>query len=178
MGVTADDHIHTHVAELLSHGSLVGVGALAGLPFVFFAPVKVDDRGLGPGGFHLIQIALELGVEFGEFVIGKVVQNAVFAYFVVIQQGIAVLTETIGIGVAHHADLDAVDLFNGPFLLIGGEIGPEGVQSLFTDNVQRPLVAHKGGVVAWLLAVSSISKPAPFKLSTMASGQLNFGFPA
>lgn len=128
--MAADDDVYAHVAELLSHGSLVGVGAFAGFPFVFLAPVKVDDRGFSPGGFHLIQIALELGVKFGEFVIGKVVQNAVFAYFVVIQQGIAVLTETIGIGVAHHADFDAVDLFDCPFLLIGGEIGPEGVQSL------------------------------------------------
>ena len=136
--------------------------------------MEVDDRGLGPGGFHLIQIALELGVEFRKLVIGKVVQNAVFAYFVVVQQRIAVLTETIGIGVAHHADLDAVDLFNGPFLFIGGEIGPEGVQSLFTDDVQRPLVAHKGGVVCVVVGGEQHIKARPLQAVHNGIGAVEF----
>ena len=60
MGVAADDDVYAHVAELLSHGGLVGVGALTGLPLVFLAPVEVNNRGFGPGGFQLVLVGLRI----------------------------------------------------------------------------------------------------------------------
>ena len=149
MGVAADDDVYAHVAELLSHGSLVGVGALTGLPFVFFAPVKVDDRGLGPGGFHFLQITAHLGIEGGEIVIGKIVADPGLADFcIVVEPRGALGAQACGIGVAEHTYLDAVDLFNGPFLLVGGEIGAQGFLTRGPDNLQGALEAYQGGVIA------------------------------
>ena len=145
VGMTADDDVNPHIAKLLGNGLLL----LSGIGDVFHTPVHIDHRGFGPGGFHLVQIALHFTVEGGQILIGEVVADPGLGNrCVAVELGSALGIYAGGVGVAEHTHFDTVDILNGPFLLVGGEVGAQGLLPGSPDHFQGALIAYQGGVIA------------------------------
>ena len=172
VGMTADDDINAHITKLLSNGLLL----LSGIGDVFHAPVHIDHRGFGACGLHLVQIALHFTVEGGQILIGEVVADSGLCNGrIAIELGSALGIYAGGVGIAEHTHLNAVDVFNGPFLLIRGEVGAQGLLSGGPDHLQGALIAHQGGVVAVIVGSEQQIKAGVLRSVRQGIGAVEVG---
>ena len=150
MGMTAHDHVHTHIAQILGD-FLLQVG---GLQVILLTPVHVYHDGFGTFGPHGFKLGTDLFVEFLQLTVIKGVDQAV---------GIGL--DLNGIdggdtghavggfgGVGGHAHLDAVDLNNLVVRIFLGFLGAQGFQARLLQNLQRPNHTGLPGVVAVVVA--------------------------
>ena len=140
VGMAAHNSIDPQVTQSLSHSGLVCVGRQP----ILRAPVDEENGGICPGGLHFLDIGAQFLVEFRQMVIGEVVEKALLRQLIhKVEHRFAALVEAVGIGVADHAEVDAVYIDDGPFLLVGSQVGAQGFQALFPDHLYGPLEAHQ-----------------------------------
>ena len=140
VGMAADDGIDSQVTQSLGHGGLVCVGRQP----ILRAPVDEENGGICTGGLHLLDIGAQFPIEFRQMVIGEVVEKALLRQLIhKVEHRFAALVEAVGIGVADHTEVDAVYIDDGPFLLVGSQVGAQGFQALFPDYLHGPLEAYQ-----------------------------------
>ena len=148
MGMAADNDINAQIAQALGHGGLLVIG----LQLVLFAPMDEHDVGFGTLGLHGLHVGGDFGVEAFQVVIAEGVYQAVGVLVGgdAVDDGVAVLVKG-GVGVAHHADLDAVDFYDGVVGLVFRGNSAQGVQADFPDGGDGAGDALEAGVVAMVI---------------------------
>ena len=145
MGVAAYNHIDAQIAHLLGNGTLVGILCQQ----ILGAPMDVQHNGLRPILPQIGKVGLNLRIELLQLVHRKVIDHAGFPddrLFLEIQIGSAVTFQSGGIGIAEHADFDAVHVHNGVFLLIVIQLGAKRSQAPAANLLQGALQALHSGI--------------------------------
>ena len=143
--MAAHNHIHAHVAQFLGHGAL----SVVLLKLIFHTPVQEYHGGLSAVCLHIGQVLLYLGVKLIQIGFHEVVDDACLG-----QSGVAVeLRPSVGgyaggVGVAEHADFDAIHIHHFIFLFLVIEHGAQGFQTLAPNLLQGAQDAGGGGVAA------------------------------
>ena len=143
VGMAADDHIDAKVTHLLGNAVLGHV--FGGL--VFLAPVDVQNGRFRAFCLHGGKMIFHLGVEPGQIVLHKEIDDAHILHIVLeVQGGPSVGSHIVGVGIAEHTHLDAVDIDDLVLLFLIRQHGAQGGKACLPGRTQRPLDAGGTGV--------------------------------
>ena len=142
--MSADNHVHAQVAQLLGDHPLGGVR----LEGILRSPVDVQHGGLRAVFLHFGQERLYLGIEGVQIGFHEVIHQTHLGDLRLIIQGGTPVHLAGGVGVGRHAHLDAVHVHHGVLGLLVAELGTQRGQTHLPHPLYRAQNALGGGVGA------------------------------
>ena len=149
MGVAAGDHVHTQIAQLLGNGRLI----IADFGGELVTPEDEQNDGVGAVGLHGGNLAFHFRIELAQLVIVEGIdQTGRGAVGGQIVDGHVAVFVNIGEGIAGHAHLDAIDIFDHVAGFRAVFHSTEGIKAIILEGAEGALQAGGAVVVAVLIA--------------------------
>ena len=146
MGMSADNDVKAHIAELLGH--LVLSRVLGEL--ILLSPVEQDHGHFRAVGLHALHDGAKFIIQLVGVVVGKVVHLALVLHRGQAVEGEGSAVIGVGPGVADHADFDAIHFHHG-VAVFSAELGTQCGQTGIPHDLDGALDAVVHGVAGMVV---------------------------
>ena len=151
MGVAADEHIHTQIADLLSHLLL----DIICKKLVFCAPVQVNDCRLCAVSLHFLQSGTQFGIEGIQLTVVKGVNQCSIRNIhrcIEVQRNITA-TSMVSPSIANHTNVNAIEILHCVSLLIIGIHNPQRYQASVTNDLNSAVHTYGSGIITVVVGI-------------------------